>query len=154
MLELATAMDKAGNWAEARQVLQNGLKLDARNPYLLNYLGYSMLEKGENVAEAKAHLKAASQLAPQSWAISDSLAWAHYHSGEYVQAVELLEKAARKSGEDMTVYEHLGDSYWQIGRNVDARYSWRRAELLASAADAARLKHKIDYGILRQPKKS
>ena len=91
---------------------------------------------------AKAH-----RLAPQSPAIADSLGWAHYLSGDYAQAIPLLEKAVEDAIGDVAINEHLGDAYWQAGRLTEARYAWRAASLQAEGESAVRLAAKIDLGL-------
>jgi predicted TPR repeat methyltransferase len=47
--------------------------------------------------------------------------------GDVDGAVEQLERAARLSGADPAVLEHLGDAYRAAGRGGDAAATWRRA---------------------------
>ena len=75
------------------------------------------------------------------------MGWAQYKSGNYAQAVTFLERAAKSSGNDVTINEHLGDAYWQAGRLRDARYAWRVASHAAEGDSAARLVDKIEIGL-------
>ncbi len=146
-LFLATVQDKSGDWATARKVLEEAKGIDPKNPFILNYLGYGLLERREDVAQALDYIRAAHELAPQSTAIADSLGWAYFLSGDYDRAVPLLENAAKVSGNDMTINEHLGDAYWLSGRFVDARYAWSMAAQTAENTDSLRLAGKIDLGL-------
>lgn len=148
-LYLAMVQHKQGNWPAARKSLEKGKALNPQNPYIINYLAYSLLERREEVEVSLGMLQRAHRLAPESAAITDSLGWGYFLTGDYRNAVRYLEKAARKAGNDSTIYDHLGDAYWLAGRFVDARYAWNTA---ASTADddkelAARLKAKIDGGL-------
>jgi tetratricopeptide (TPR) repeat protein len=153
LLFYATALDKGGKWDLAKKSLIKAKNLDPTNPYILNYLGYSMLEHGEELDLALGYVKQAHLLAPESAAIADSLGWGYYLNGDYASAILYLEKAVQQSGSDVTINEHIGDAYWRAGRRVDARYAWRTAKLKAPEQDAIRLAQKIDLGLPAPVKK-
>ncbi len=93
----------------------------------LNYLGYTWVDRGENLTEAFEMIRKAVKLEPQSGAIVDSLGWAHYKLGQYSLAKEKLEDAVELSPASATIVDHLGDVYWKLGRKREARYQWERA---------------------------
>jgi len=94
---------------------------------VLNYLGYSWIDRGENLDQGLKMIEKAVELRPEDGYIVDSLGWAHYRMGDYAGAVEQLEKAIELVPQDPTINDHLGDAYWQSGRMTEARYQWRRA---------------------------
>jgi tetratricopeptide (TPR) repeat protein len=150
---LANVAEKQGDWQKAIELLDAARALDASNPYILNSLGYLMLEHGDSPSRALEILKKARALAPDSAAITDSLGWAYVQIGDLSQALPLLELAAKREGSDITINEHLGDAYWKAGRRVDARYAWKIALHVAGSKDvteagiAERLRKKIDQGL-------
>jgi tetratricopeptide (TPR) repeat protein len=154
LLFLATAQDKSGQWQLAQKNLEEANALDSDNAYILNYLGYALLERNEQFDTALGYVKQAYQLAPQSSAIADSLGWGYYLGGKYDLALPLIEKAARQSGNDLAINEHLGDVYWQLNRRVDARYAWKIAAQRAEGKDNDRLQQKIDFGLRKSSQKS
>lgn len=145
-LMLASALDAQGKWPEARVALEQALQVEPENPQLLNYLGYSLLERREDIARGLALVSRAHQLAPQSAAIADSLGWGYFLTGDVEKALPLLEAAAQAEGADVAINEHLGDAYWRVGRRIEARFAWRAAAVQASGAAKDRLAHKIDLG--------
>jgi tetratricopeptide (TPR) repeat protein len=147
LLFLATAQDKSGDWTSALKNLQDANAIDPDNAYILNYLGYALLERNQQLDRAFGYVKRAHQLAPQSAAITDSLGWGYYLTGQYELALPLLEKAARSSGNDAAINEHLGDVYWQLKRRIDARYAWKIAAQTAQGKELTRLQNKIEYGL-------
>jgi Flp pilus assembly protein TadD len=114
---------------------------------VLNYLGYSQLERRENLVEAEKLIREASRLRPDDAAITDSLGWAHYIRGNLPSAITLLEKAAAGQPADPAINEHLGDAYYSAGRRFEARYAWEAALLYAEDEDATRLRAKIEAGL-------
>lgn len=146
-LLLASALDKSGNWQSARTQLDAALVLDPNNAQILNYLGYSLLERKEDVRRATFMVSKAFEISPDSTAIMDSMGWAYVQTGEFAQAITVLEAAAKAAGNDMAINEHLGDAYWRSGRLRDARYAWRVASQVAEGEVAVRLSGKIDIGL-------
>ncbi len=121
------ALERAGQWKRAEADLEHALELKPDQPLVLNYLGYSWIDRGENLQRGLKMIQKAVELRPEDGYIVDSLGWAHYRLGDYGSAVQYLEKALELVPEDPTINDHLGDAYWQSGRPVEARYQWRRA---------------------------
>jgi tetratricopeptide (TPR) repeat protein len=121
------AYERAGQWPQAESDLSKALRLEPDQPDVLNYLGYSWIDKGENLPQARAMIEKAVSLRPNDGAIVDSLGWALYRLGSYPESVKLLERAVELKGEDPTINEHLGDAYWRVGRRSEAHDQWQRA---------------------------
>ena len=146
LLLLATALDASGDWDSARNALEDAATLDPANPQILNYLGYSLLERRIDVNRGFDLVSKAHQLAPQSAAITDSLGWAYFLKGDVDSAIPLLESAVMTAIADPAINEHLGDAYWAAGRRSEARFLWKAAALAAKGGAAERLAQKIDFG--------
>jgi tetratricopeptide (TPR) repeat protein len=121
------ALERSGQWQRAEEDLKHALELKPEQPLVLNYLGYSWIDRGENLEQGVKMIEKAVELRPEDGYIVDSLGWAHYRMGDYTGAVEYLEKAIELVPQDPTINDHLGDAYWQSGRMNEARYQWRRA---------------------------
>jgi tetratricopeptide (TPR) repeat protein len=148
----AAALERSGQWARAEVDLKHALELQPDQPLVLNYLGYSWIDRGENLDQGLKMVKRAVELRPNDGYIVDSLGWAYYRLGDFANATQLLEKAIELLPEDPTVNDHLGDAYWQAGRVVEARYQWRRALQFKPDADQAKMiEVKLDRGIVKPP---
>jgi Flp pilus assembly protein TadD len=143
----ANALTEAGRWPEAKAALHEAYGLAPHQPSLLNFLGYSELERRENLDEAERLIREASALQPDDLAITDSLGWTLYLRGNLGGAIVLLEKAAQGQPSDPSINEHLGDAYYSAGRRYEARYAWRAALLAAEGKASARLQAKIETGL-------
>lgn len=141
------ALDQAGDWPGAREALRRAYALAPQQPYVLNYLGYGLLIRNEETAEAERLIREAHRLAPDNAAITDSLGWALYHKGQLAEAIPLLEAAAQSEPADVEINEHLGDAYFAAGRRVEARFAWRAASVYADGATATRIAAKMDRGL-------
>ena len=151
LLQQANAVLEAGDWPAARSKAARALALAPQQPEVLNFLGYSELEHGEDVAGAGAMIAKASALAPDSPSITDSLGWSWYLRGQLDRAIPLLERAAQGAPAESDINEHLGDAYWKADRKLDARYAWRAALVAADDDQKARIKAKIDNGLTARP---
>ena len=121
------ALERAKRWSEAEPDFLRALELRPDQPYVLNYLGYSWVDRGENLDRAKAMIEKAVELRPKDGYIVDSLGWALYRLGDHAGAVTHLERAVELRPTDPTINDHLGDAYWRVGRRAEAQFQWRRA---------------------------
>jgi len=121
------ALERAGDWPRAESDLLAALRLQGDQAHLLNYLGYSWIDRGENLERAEEMIRRAVELRPEDGFIVDSLGWVYYRTGRYGDAVRELERAVTLEPLDPTINEHLGDAYWQVGRLAEARFQWGRA---------------------------
>ena len=122
----AVALEKLNRWSEAEADLQAALKQRPDEPELLNYLGYSWIDRRVHLKEGLAMVEKAVGANPHSGAMVDSLGWAYFRLGDYKQAVEKLEQAVELDAGDPEVNDHLGDAYWKVGRRDEALFQWRR----------------------------
>ena len=140
--------ERTGNWPAAEADFRQALALNPEQPQVLNYLGYSLVDRGENLTEALDLIEQAVKLDPEAGYIIDSLAWAYYRLGRFTDAVAPMEKASLLEPVDPVVTDHLGDVYWAVGRTLEARFQWHRALSFDPAEkDAARIRRKLDLGL-------
>lgn len=136
------------DWPATESDFRAALALNPDQPQVLNYLGYSMVERNINMDEALVMIETAVAAEPQNGAIVDSLGWVLFQRGDYENAVVHLENAAALEPVDPVVNDHLGDALWAVGRVIEARFQWNRAlSFDPTEADAARIRRKLDVGL-------
>ena len=141
------AEERAQQWPKAKADFEYALKLSPDQPFVLNYLGYSLADRGHQLDEARKMIQTAAERRPNDGAITDSLGWVMLRQGHNQDAVRTLEKAVELQPEDSTINAHLGDAYHAVGRTVEASYQWRRALTLNPAPDdVAKLDAKLKTG--------
>lgn len=139
---------KMDNWDAAEADFRRALELRPGQAQVLNYLGYSLVERGENLDEALAMIRDAVTAEPQNGAIVDSLGWVYFRLGRYAEAVVQLERAAALEPVDAEVNDHLGDAYWAVGRTLEAQFQWHRALSFDPDPDKAeRIRRKLEIGL-------
>ncbi|NBB16068.1 tetratricopeptide repeat protein [Caulobacter sp. SLTY] len=144
----AISRERSGDWPGAEADLQKALAMQPDEPELLNYLGYSWIDRGERLGEAMAMVQKAVAANPRSGPMIDSLGWAYFRMGDYRNAVEHLERAAMLEPADPEINDHLGDAYWQVGRQIEARFQWNRVlQLKPNATIKAKAEEKLAKGL-------
>jgi len=135
-------------WPNADQDFRSALALNPDQASVLNYLGYSLIERGEKLDEAMEMITKAVEIEPNSGYIVDSLGWGKFRLGQYEEAVPDLERAAELMATDPIVNDHLGDAYWAVGRKNEARFQWRRAlSFNPEEVEETRIKRKLQVGL-------
>lgn len=142
------AKERTGDFDGAVADFRKALDLQPGQPQVLNYLGYSWVDRGENLDEALAMIQQAVQAQPDAGYIIDSLAWAYFRLGRYQEALDPMERASLLEPVDPIVTDHLGDVYWMNGRQREARFQWHRAlSFEPTEKDADRIRRKLDIGL-------
>lgn len=121
------SLERSKAWERAEKDFLRALELQPEQPYVMNYLGYSWVEKGINITKARKMIERAVEQRQSDGYIVDSLGWVLYKLGDYAGSVKQLERAIRLRPTDPVINDHLGDAYWRVGRKLEARFQWRRA---------------------------
>ena len=142
------AQERAGRWPGAEADFRRALELSPEQPFVLNYLGYSWVEQGLNLTEARAMLERAVALRPNDGNIADSLGWALFKLGDLPGAIRWLERAVELESRSSVINDHLGDAYWMAGRRREAEFQWRRALALGpEQGEGPRIEAKLRDGL-------
>ncbi len=145
--------ERLKRWDQAEADFRRALELNPDQPQVLNYLGYSLVERREKLDEALDMIERAVAARPDSGYIVDSLGWVLFRLGRYDEAVEHMERAVELMPVDPVVNDHLGDVYWAVGRAREAEFQWKRAlsfidaEDTDSEADPERIRRKLEVGL-------
>ncbi len=136
------------DWPKAEADFQAALALQPDQPLVLNYLGYSWVDRALHLDEALKMLRKAVALRPEDGFIVDSLGWADFRLGDYDGAVKELERAIGLKPGDPTINDHLGDAYWRTGHKQEAQFQWNHArDLKPDAEDLPGILEKIAHGL-------
>ncbi len=150
----AITEERLDEWEAAEADFRQALELSPEQPQVLNYLGYSLLERHEKLDEALGMIETAVEASPDSGYIVNSLGWGLYRLGRYEEAVQPMEKAVSLMPVDPVVNDHLGDVLWAVGRELEARFQWQRALSFVhndqnDEVDPDRIRRKLEVGLDR-----
>ncbi|SET45578.1 Tetratricopeptide repeat-containing protein [Paracoccus homiensis] len=145
------ALERSGQFDRAEADLQAAIKIKPDQASLLNYLGYSWIDRNQHLEKGLELIQKAVELSPNDGYILDSLAWAYFRLGRFDEAVAPMEQAVGSMAADPVVNDHLGDIYWMVGRTREAEIQWQRALSLepgdSGDVDPDRLRAKLDRGL-------
>ena len=148
-----TAHDRLGDWELGLRDFDRALSLSPNQFQVLNYVGYSLVERGERLEEALSMIERAVVAQPKAGYILDSLGWVQFRLGYYEGAIVHMERAVELMATDPVVNNHLGDVYWAVGRKTEARFQWLRALSFVTEATRSedinliRMHRKLDIGL-------
>lgn len=149
----AISLERLEEWPRAEADFRMALELNPGQPQVLNYLGYSLVEKQIKLDEALSMIEQAVAASPDSGYIVDSLGWVLYRLGRYEEAVEHMERAVELMPIDPVVNDHLGDVFWAVDRKREAQFQWMRALSFVDhddtdgEADPDRIRRKLEVGL-------
>ena len=140
--------ERVDNWEAAEADFRTALELHPNQPQVMNYLGYSLVEKKLKLDEALELIEAAAIARPDNGHILDSLGWVLYRLGRFDEAVGPMETAVELMATDPIINDHLGDVYWAVGRHTEAHFQWQRAlSFDPEPEEALRIRRKLDVGL-------
>ncbi len=145
------AFERMGNYEKADIDLLKSLEIRPDDPYSLNYLAYSWLERNHKIDEAIQMLQKAYIGKENDPYITDSVGWGYYLIGDYERAEYYLRRAVELMPEDPIVNDHYGDVLWQLNRKMQANYFWKN--VLEFDDTEEKMKKDIQNKLLNGPNK-
>tara|TARA_B100000579_G_scaffold60633_1_gene44113 strand:- start:2896 stop:4602 length:1707 start_codon:yes stop_codon:yes gene_type:complete len=145
-----TSFERIGNWEEAERDLLESLKILPDQPYVLNYLAYSWVEKKLNIEKSLNMLLKANDLRKNDGYITDSVGWAYYMIGDYINAEKFLKKAVELMPFDPIINDHYADSLWMSKKEIQARYFWKHVLSLKEVEQKLidKIEKKLIFGVI------
>ena len=120
-----SSYERLGEDEKSDKDLIESLKIKQDDPYVLNYLGYSWLEREYNIEEAINMLDRAYKQKKNDPFIIDSVGWGYFLTGDFINAEKFLRKAIQLMPRDPIVNDHYGDVLWKLNRKIQAKYYWQ-----------------------------
>ena len=122
-----SSYERLGDDKSSDADLLKSLSIKPEDPYVLNYLGYSWLERGYKIQKAISMLDKAYDQKKNDPFIIDSVGWGYYLVGDFINAENFLRKAIQLMPKDPIVNDHYGDVLWRLNRKIQAKYYWKSA---------------------------
>jgi tetratricopeptide (TPR) repeat protein len=135
LYQLGMLTEKRGDNPGAIKIMEEIIKEEPDNAGALNFIGYSLAEKGVDLDRAEALIKKALEKRPEDGYIRDSLGWVYYGKGEYQKALEELTKANEIASDDPTILDHMADVYVKLNQYDKAREALSRSIELEKKED-------------------
>lgn len=130
---LSAVYVQLGNIKRGEEILEKFLAENPDDIGVNNDLGYLYADQGKNLEKARRMIEKAVEAEPENAAYLDSMGWVLFKLGEVKEAITWLRKATeQETGDDATIWEHLGDCHIAIKENSDAVKAWDKAMKLAN----------------------
>jgi tetratricopeptide (TPR) repeat protein len=104
---LANLYEREKKYEESTALVRGILEKEPKNAHAWNFLGYSLLVRGQEIDRAYEYIQTALKLSPNDGYIRDSLGWYYYKKGEIRRALVELEVAHKKVPDDVEILKHL-----------------------------------------------
>jgi tetratricopeptide (TPR) repeat protein len=127
LFSLGAAYESNRRFDHAERAFRELIAANDLHAPALNYLGYMLADRGQKLPEAVDLIKRALSIDENNPAYLDSLGWAYFRLGQFDDAREPLERAARALPKVSVINDHLGDLYVQLKRYDDAIAAFERA---------------------------
>ena len=122
-----SSFERLKDYSKSDRDLLESLSIIENDPYVLNYLAYSWLERNYNLDISIDMLIKAHKQKKDNPYITDSLGWAYYLKGEFETAEKYMVNALQLKPNDPVIMDHYGDILWKLKRKLEARYLWSNA---------------------------
>ena len=144
--------ERLGQYQKSDSDLLLSLEIIPEDPYVINYLAYSWLERNYKIQEAIQMLERAYEQKKSDPYIIDSIGWGYYLNGDYAKAEKYLKQAIQLMPNDPIVNDHYGDILWKLDRKLQARYFWESVLNFKTTEDD--IKKSILKKLLKGPKET
>ena len=141
--------ERLKKYKNADEDLLLSLELNQDQPYVLNYLAYSWLERKIKIKKSMEMLLRAYKQKKDDPYIIDSVGWAYYLTDDYISAEKYLRKALLIMPDDPIVNDHYGDVLWRLNMKLQASYYWNAALISEDAEDQLKknISNKLLFGL-------
>ena len=145
-LTIVGMIDQAQNrTAEAKQVFERVLKLDAQAGVAANNLAWISAEGGGNLDLALQLAQTAKTAMPSQAEVHDTLGWIYYKKDQPALAIEALRRSVELNPRSAVAIYHLGLAYEKSGDRKQARQMLEQyLRLDPGSARTADVKHRLE----------
>ena len=109
LLGIGNIYTEANLFDKAEKSYRQALKLDPRNPGMMNDLAWFLINNDINVDEGLKLVQEALEDNPDDWNYLDTKGWGYYKQGRYEEALKVLKDA----WELRPIYDHEGYQHIQ-----------------------------------------
>ena len=136
--QLATILERLNKMSEAEPEFRRLIADKPDDAPALNYLGYSLADRGLELADAESLIRRALAIEPANSAYQDSLGWVMFKLARSTEAARELETAASALPDDDEVWGHIAAVREALGQTDSAWRAWRLSQSFGGAKSGAR----------------
>lgn len=118
---LANLYEKEKKYEESTALVMGIIEKEPKNAHAWNFLGYSLLVRGDEIEKAYGYIQTALKINPDDGYIRDSLGWYYFKKGQTLRALKELEMAFKKVPDDIEIVKHLAMVHRELKNYKRAR---------------------------------
>ncbi len=127
LLELAALYEDMGRYDDAIRRIRVVYDNEPEDARINNFYGYLLAVKGDSLDLAEELITKALDEDPGNGYYLDSLGWVKFRKGQFSDALEILLSASEIVEDDPVIWEHIGDTYMELGQPEPALESYSRS---------------------------
>lgn len=124
-MQYAIISERAGDIKIAEENFRAILKKNPNDHIVLNYLGYSLADRGLKLEEAEKLIKMANNCLPKNAAYMDSLGWVYFKQGKFKEGLKTIRAAIDILNDDSIMWDHLAEIYYAMEDYEKAWQAWK-----------------------------
>ena len=118
---LANLYEKEKKIDESNNLIMGIVEKEPKNAHAWNFLGYTMLVRGDDLEKAYKYIQTALKISPDDGYIRDSLGWYYFKKGDLKKALSELQFAHSKVPDDIEILKHLAIIHTELKNFVKAK---------------------------------
>lgn len=111
---LANLYEREKKFEASTALIMSIIEKEPKNAHAWNFLGYSLLVRGEEMEKAFEYIQTALKISPEDGYIRDSLGWYYFKQGNTKKALAELEFAQKKVPDDVEILKHLAEVHKEL----------------------------------------
>ncbi len=143
LFQLGISEERKGNMDQTLKYMEQIISRHPDHADALNFVGYLLADKGEQLDRALVLISRANKLEPDNGYIIDSLAWVHYRMGNYNEAWKQIGRAVSLKPNQPELWDHYGDIARAMDKKKEAAKAYKKALELKSE-NSAEIQKKLD----------
>ena len=124
---LAALYEKDKEFKKSTELIEQIIESEPSNAHAWNFLGYSLVERGEKLDRAYEYINKAIKLSPKDGYIRDSLGWYYFKVGKKQKALDELQYAIKSVPNDTSINKHLAIVYTSLKNFDKAKFYIKKA---------------------------
>ena len=129
LVQLAQAYQSAKKFDKSDDLFERAIKVKNDDALTLNNYSYSLSVRGVRLERALELIEKALSIEPDNGYYLDTIGWIHFQKKNYKLAKSFILKAieVRKETVSAEVLDHMGDIYFALKDNKNAKIYWEKA---------------------------
>lgn len=134
LFSLGSALHQQKKINEAIKRMEKIILIDPNHASALNFLGYTLTEKNQNLNRALALIQRAVKKEPGNGYFLDSLAWVYFKQGHIQKAWNAIQESVQQVSDEYEIWEHYAAIAQQLNKKNEQEKAQKKMRKLKKQA--------------------